>query len=1597
MAGIRLIPYLLLLSLLIMGGCLSKESTGENDMVSGRDVGEEETAKTVGSSDGRTLGSEPIEATLAGGEIHRWQWVVPAESFAVLAVDQRGIDIELRLFAPGSDEPLRVADGIGGEWEVERLAVATEGETTFRVEVEALHAKAPATTYQLEPQPPRPLDDTLRAEAAAEEAWDRGERLRRQNTPERLRAAQRQYRNARRHFEQAHAIPGQMRCLQRLGMLDVKLRQSAEARVHWNALLALARDSGHRHEEAHTLLRLGDLAFEEGLGDRAGELTEQGHRLARELGDQALVARSLNNRAALYARSDDLVGALRDYRTAAELWEQIDRPRDRATTLNNLATVLQLQGKTTEALDALTTAERLRLEADDTTGAAWIRHRIATFRLGIGEPVAAKEDFQRAWELGGDEGGNRSVFANGLGLVHAELGELDEAARWLDEARGWAIGHHMPRHEAIAALNLADVRRRQGEVEAAEQLLDRAQELFDGLRDTLHRPACDLIAGWILRDQGQPELALTRLEQAVEGIEAVRGDQAGWGLRMSFFATRQTYYEAWIDLLVARFEATHDVGLLEEAIQVGERRRARSLLDALAESRLRFGGDATLLDQERRLSERLDEVDRDVRVANPTDRPDLDRRRRQLLVDLETTRAVIQRSSPQYADLVRPRPLELAAIRERVLDRHTRLLVYELGERRSFLFVLTLDGEPRVHVLPGRGTIEEAVERVVEEFPNLSPKRTEHRWRWMNRLTDMVLGPLDHDGTEGRLAIVADGALLRIPFAALPEPRRGSGDDATDSTPRPFLIERYEVVHLPSASTLAALREETAHKEIARYQIAVFADPVFGPDDERWPGGASLEATSAELPARSRLRDKLHRLPATHEEGEAIRQLVAGVEDSSLFAYGFEASRTTFEDQEIEEFKILHFATHGILDAEHPELSGLVLSRVDEQGKPRNGFVRAHELYSRRFGAELVVLSACQTGVGTIVRGEGMVGLPRGFLYAGVPRVVVSLWKVADRSTAHLMQRFYRYLADGISPSTALRHAQLEMLRPGEDQPIGWEHPFYWAPFIFLGDWRGSYALGGGVGHDDDGSTVLEDPTKGPSYDQDLDAPGGAVAPAVRGTSGPSGAGPSPGDPDIVFVNGIDLDTGHLLSPDPPGEPEAMRVGPREWRRLTHWKENQDTLRLPIHGVDPENLAQAGWGVIYGPDVDQDVKDALAPLVAHRQEEAGTLFEAISLSNTPNALAFLTDRGVAFGRAVPEKLPYYLLLVGDPAKLPFEFQYGVDVQHAVGRLHFEQADHYAAYVAGVLAAEQAADTGRQATFWATDISDDPMAHIMLQGLVEPLVGGLTLWQEKEGLYTPQRTPDGRKATLLHHLTEQKPAFLHTASHGAFSRNPDKVDLVGALITEDWDGAQGPLPTQVLFTADDLPETNNLEGMITCHFACYSAGRSANDPFQPGPLGRGRDLGTPLVSPLAKRLLRQGAQAVIGHIDRAWETSFTHDRESEEDLGSQTPITTSMLRQLFQGHRIGHATEPINSRYAESASHLNPLLDPLPRRNTERHKLLQDLRKTTLDARNYIVLGDPAVRLPGATERRQKADEEARRQREERLRGPGVGLGRGLTP
>jgi len=677
-----------------------------------------------------------------------------------------------------------------------------------------------------------------------------------------------------------------------------------------------------------------------------------------------------------------------------------------------------------------------------------------------------------------------------LGSIYNQLGDRQKAIDYYNKALEIRQAREDKYGESYTLSAIGSTYSQLGNHSKALEYLNRALAISRSINDRPGETETLYQLSRLERQSGDLIRARARIEAALELVEITRTKVSLADARAIYFASRQELYDFYIDLLMQLYKSQKDQTYVAASLHANERRIARGLLDSLAESQSDIRADVAseLLERERRSQQDLNaKADQQIRLLSRKHTAEqavaLAREIDSLTTEYEQTLAQIRQTSTQYAALTQPQTLSLKQIQTEVLDSKTLLLEYSLGEERSYLWVVS-PTSVTAHELPKRAEIESLARRVYELLTSRNRRvnfeTDEERRARISRedieyveaasaLSKMILAPASAQMNQKRLVIVGDGALQYLPFAALPAPH-ASTRELTRSILVP-LIARHEVVSLPSASTLVVLRKEIGGRKAAPKTIAVLADPVFSRDDERLkasdptskPAGQSLiepglRVNAAPESALTRsARDLatdgkelfLSRLPFTRQEAKAILRLVP--ETQSKKALDFAANKAMATDPELSKYRYVHFATHTILNSKNPGLSGIVLSLVDEHGNDQEGFLVVHEIYNLRLPADLVVLSSCKTGLGKEVKGEGMIGITRGFMYAGAARVLVSLWDVDDESTAEMMKRIYGVMLKKqlMSPASALRSAQVSMWKSNR-----WRAPYFWAAFVLQGEYR---------------------------------------------------------------------------------------------------------------------------------------------------------------------------------------------------------------------------------------------------------------------------------------------------------------------------------------------------------------------------------------------------------------------------------------------------------------------------------------------------------------------------------------------------------------
>ena len=883
---------------------------------------------------------------------------------------------------------------------------------------------------------------------------------------------------------------------------DAKLAQQNSL-----SALTLSRALGDKQQEAIALSNFAESLYAFGDLPGAQKNQQQAAELFIKLGD--LQGQSISQVALAYYsfKLGEPKSALEHLDQALRCGEQASDLHAQLLALNATGNIKTKLGRNQEALDAYVAAERIGERIGDRLTLASIRGGTGSIYYSLGDAQRGREYFEQSAaifsELSADWGIAETKLD--LGRANSTLGEHDKALASLNEALALFRKLGMRRLEVETLREIGMVKFATGDYTQALASFQQAMKLTRSGEDFQYQvPALNLIGkvyehlkqfdramasyqqalelsriaeypigeaetlcniARLQRNDGKLEEAEKNLETAISRAESIRATVSSRDLRASYLANIHGIYELYIDVLCLRDKIDPHAGFAARAFAVSEKSRARSFLESLQEGQanVREGVDAALLEKERSLNELLNaKAERHLKLLAAKETAEAEKSRAEidaLATEYSAVRDQIRSSSPRYAALTFPEPLNLEQAQQRLLNDDSVLLEYALGDERSYVWLVTRSDVSTIELAP-RKTIEDAARKLYSHFvsyqivPGESVEQTAERQKSAaasipadtSTLSHLVLSPLAGKLGKKRLLVIPDGALQYLPFQALTDP------DSTEARP---LLNAHEIVNEPSASTLAVLLDEVRERKVAVKSVAVFADPVFEVDDPR-VRRANQESTpesTESLRVKQALRDiglstdgvQIPRLFASSEEAESIMKNAPW--GTSLRAVGFEATRQRVMAGELSGFRVVHFATHGMMNNEHPELSGIVLSLFDQNGRAQDGFLRLHDIYNLRLPADLVVLSACSTGLGKDVRGEGLIGLTRGFMYAGASGVVASLWKVDDQATSELMRRFYEGIFQkGLSPAAALRAAQLEMA-----QQKAWQSPYYWAGFVLQG------------------------------------------------------------------------------------------------------------------------------------------------------------------------------------------------------------------------------------------------------------------------------------------------------------------------------------------------------------------------------------------------------------------------------------------------------------------------------------------------------------------------------------------------------------------
>ena len=779
------------------------------------------------------------------------------------------------------------------------------------------------------------------------------------------------------------------------------------------------------------------------------KLNEEALALARDLNHRAEQGKCLNHIGLFYWKSSDYSQALSSYFQALSIAQDIGNKLEISACLNNIGLIYKDFGYYEQALDYLERALILDKESGveefiaidlNNIGSTYVRMSEMNYRES--DLKQALIHFKACLSLAGktpDTRTNVNVL-NNLGSLYLTMDNRDEARGYLKDARTAAENSGNMEGLGMILNNLGDIYLKEGRLDMALDCFQRATSAGEAVQRN------DILweAGWMMGQcfeaQGRLEDAIRAYEGSLCIIESIRSNLSLDTYRAGYLQHKLKVYESLIHLLSQETSTEDNSFQLEKIFSIVEGSKARAFLDMIAGSQVDYFDklDPETLHNETDLSNEISSLIRSLYLKDLTEV-----QRKGILESLGQAEdrymqllSHIRVKSPAAAEFIAPKLDSLSDIQLGLLDEKTVLLEYFLGERASYLFVVTRESVS-LRSLPPRAKIRESIRgfmKMLSDSP--TPKERYSGSPAARRLYRELLFPLHEAQFQGinRLIIIPDGVLYYLPFETL-EMDFGPAEAKTR-----MIVDRYDVSYAPSSSSLLYLTRNTK-PHMGSPNLLAFGSPSYDLDSAESGGsGRSVSEILKNLYLSAGF--DLSPIRFGKKEVNSIARLFPKHKRNVYI--GRDAQEAVFKSPPVDSPQIIHFACHGFLDEGFPSRSALVLSLRDTDGE--DGFLQVREIYKLRLSAQLVVLSGCQTGRGLLTYGEGILGLSRIFFYAGAKSVLSTVWRIDDKPTALFMKYFYEHLTDGKSRSEALRLAKLRMLR------TRYSHPFYWAAFVLYGD-----------------------------------------------------------------------------------------------------------------------------------------------------------------------------------------------------------------------------------------------------------------------------------------------------------------------------------------------------------------------------------------------------------------------------------------------------------------------------------------------------------------------------------------------------------------
>ncbi len=844
---------------------------------------------------------------------------------------------------------------------------------------------------------------------------------------------------------------------------DVALKYFETALIH-------ANKTDDLNLKAEILLNIGSTNATKGNKDEGVEQIKQSQKLWHSTNNKRGIVLAFSRLGFIYLLTDEKQKAIDNYFQAKSMFPDDVDYREHAIMFSGIGTFNSQYGQLDLAENYFRLAVETHKKAKYENGQTAALHNLAQTLYLKGEITESKNLFQKALELSKkiDNKLFVAMITEDFGVIDFHEGKYDEAIKKLTYAD--KVIKQQSLELSRIENSIGKVYEKKEDYETARKFYTSALEVSRRTFDAVETSENLYDLAQLSKRDGKIEQALDESAESLQITESLYKDVGNQNLRKSYLANSYDRYELHIDLLLKLHQQFPEKGFEKKALQTSEKARSRLMLENLlfADRDLTLDADPQTVAEENELANLISKTKEKLTelLSDPNQSGEL-LEIKQLEDELgiqenqlEIVRADLRRNSPMYSSIKNYSEFDIGEFQDEVLDENTILLEFFFGKEQSYLWLIS-NKDIEVFLLPNAETLNEKIDNLlkllaldqnktddnIEEYQKNRRQTEAKYWRESKEFSTTIFEQII-DKMEGkRLLIVPDGKLRYFPVSALPHPYR-SGNT-------PLLITN-EITYQPSGSLLSLIKKRKSNDDLHKRSFFVVSDPVYSLNDVRLPSKKNYYSTS-DSTENSNLKSDLvqneslnvlERLDASDEESATIFGLFN--RDNSEVLSGFSANRQNFLNRQLSEFKVLHFATHGVFNEKFPDLSGIVLSQYDERSEKQNGLVWLQDIYRLKLTADLVVLSACDTAIGEDIKGEGLQSLTNGFLQIGAKSVISSHWKVEDNATLELMKSFYEILAsENVPTSEALRQAKIKMFKNPN-----YQFPYYWSSFTLRGDFQ---------------------------------------------------------------------------------------------------------------------------------------------------------------------------------------------------------------------------------------------------------------------------------------------------------------------------------------------------------------------------------------------------------------------------------------------------------------------------------------------------------------------------------------------------------------